>query len=311
MATPLIPQEIYILERYSSVAYHSTMVDSWRQMLDVAETALERFMMHLPSDYRKKPLPEQPDIVWGERVLPNFRATMEVLEESLIGHQNGDVREISAGDAVRNDCIGQMRDFPPEWMNEPEQDEFYRWRTLAWHHASNMRATYHASWAKGDLTTRSTDDSRGPFDPPPSWPKYTLDHSVRCKPGEPLKQSGIYLPDCDDSCAQLLIINPAFPEAQDANIGYDETRMQNVSTAPTTWTLIRRVADSGGGMPGAADLAKTGVRIRLAAGEKCTATGFYFTPAQAISRRKFTSGELMPELNSSFGATIWQWDEQQ
>ncbi|MEN9452933.1 MAG: hypothetical protein RLZZ369_1992, partial [Pseudomonadota bacterium] len=40
MATPLIPQEIYLLERYSSLDYFGEMRDAWAKMLDAAEEAL-------------------------------------------------------------------------------------------------------------------------------------------------------------------------------------------------------------------------------------------------------------------------------
>jgi hypothetical protein len=38
-------------------------------------------------------------------------------------------------------------------------------------------------------------------------------------------------------------------------------------------------------------------------------TVIWFTPAKAGSRRWFKQGELMPDLESDYGPTIWQWDE--
>jgi hypothetical protein len=49
----------------------------------------------------------------------------------------------------------------------------------------------------------------------------------------------------------------------------------------------------------------------LAAGQRCTQAGYWFTPASVTSRRKFQVGEIMPAVTSDYGATIWQWDEQQ
>ncbi|MGQ5525684.1 hypothetical protein ACUHMQ_20900, partial [Chitinimonas sp. PSY-7] len=37
----------------------------------------------------------------------------------------------------------------------------------------------------------------------------------------------------------------------------------------------------------------------------------WFTPAKTNSRRLFKHGETMPEIESGYGATIWQWDMQQ
>ncbi|WP_181179205.1 hypothetical protein [Methylibium rhizosphaerae] len=39
--------------------------------------------------------------------------------------------------------------------------------------------------------------------------------------------------------------------------------------------------------------------------------GCWFTPAKAGSRRFFVVGQLMPAFTTDYGATIWQWDEQQ
>lgn len=54
-----------------------------------------------------------------------------------------------------------------------------------------------------------------------------------------------------------------------------------------------------------------GAPSRVIAGEKCTQSGFWFTPAQAGSRRYFKSDDLMPEVGGDYGATIWQWDQNQ
>jgi hypothetical protein len=54
-----------------------------------------------------------------------------------------------------------------------------------------------------------------------------------------------------------------------------------------------------------------GQRGRCEAGQPCPREGFWFTPAQAGSRRYFKAGEVMPEVKSDYGATIWQWDSNQ
>ena len=85
------PQAIYLLERYSSPAYFKEMRDAFAHTLEAAEYALELFVNDLPFDYRTRPLNQQPDIVWGERVLPNLRDTLDSLN---IGYQellNGDL----------------------------------------------------------------------------------------------------------------------------------------------------------------------------------------------------------------------------
>ena len=47
---------------------------------------------------------------------------------------------------------------------------------------------------------------------------------------------------------------------------------------------------------------------RIDAGQPCSMTGYWFTPAQANSRRHFLQGETMPSFSDSkWGETIWYW----
>jgi hypothetical protein len=55
-----------------------------------------------------------------------------------------------------------------------------------------------------------------------------------------------------------------------------------------------------------------GLRLRVDGGQQCPTTGFWFTPAGKDSRRHFQQGDIMPVfVGSQYGATIWQWSEQQ
>jgi hypothetical protein len=56
---------------------------------------------------------------------------------------------------------------------------------------------------------------------------------------------------------------------------------------------------------------KSSVRLRAIAGEACPREGFWVTPAKTNSRRLFKAGEVMPDVDGDYGATIWQWDEKQ
>lgn len=80
---------------------------------------------------------------------------------------------------------------------------------------------------------------------------------------------------------------------------------------PNTWTLVERIAGSGGGIPGAKDPTLAGIRLRVMAGNPCPQAGFWFTPARLDSRRHFAVGQIMPSLGGDYGTTIWQWDEEQ
>ncbi|WP_081625556.1 MULTISPECIES: DUF1910 domain-containing protein [Pseudomonas] len=47
---------------------------------------------------------------------------------------------------------------------------------------------------------------------------------------------------------------------------------------------------------------------RINAGQPCSKAGYWFTPAQAESRRYFEQGEIMPSFSDSrWGDTIWYW----
>ena len=52
-------------------------------------------------------------------------------------------------------------------------------------------------------------------------------------------------------------------------------------------------------------------RGRCEAGQPCPREGFWFTPAQVGNRRVFKAGEVMPSVGGDYGATIWQWDQDQ
>ena len=115
------PQEIYLLERYSSPAYFKEMRDAFAHMLEAAEQALELFMGDLPSDYRSRPINRQPDIVWGQRVLPNLRGTLDDLN---VGYQEllkGDLIAIRYGGNVESDFRAISMDYDIDWMPEQQQ----------------------------------------------------------------------------------------------------------------------------------------------------------------------------------------------
>jgi Immunity protein 74 len=50
---------------------------------------------------------------------------------------------------------------------------------------------------------------------------------------------------------------------------------------------------------------------RVAGGDPCPQSGFWFTPARQSSRRYFFQGEAMPVVGGDYGVTVWQWDADQ
>jgi hypothetical protein len=51
--------------------------------------------------------------------------------------------------------------------------------------------------------------------------------------------------------------------------------------------------------------------VKLSGGEICKIPGYYFTPARANLRQLFNIGEVLPNFESDYGVTIWQWDANQ
>ncbi len=308
MPTPLNPQEIYLLERYSSLEYYEEMYKAWREMLAHVEDCYDKFMHHLPHDYRKRALPHQPDSAWGQTVLPNFRNTMIELENGYIEMKRGDASGIGASISVENDMRG-VREYWDGWMDEVAPDALAIYgKTIcrASHYAGNMQITYGARWNPTSLTSNYWEDGRGPLNPPPSWPIYRLNPTVTVQTGDLVPQTGIYLPAADDSAAQFLVKGE---EAVNAKIGYDTKRLQYITKAPTLWTLVERTADSGGGS--ATDATAEKRHSNVAAGNTCPEAGWWFTPAKAGSRRYFKQGETMPSVGGDYGLTFWQWSPDQ
>ena len=315
MPTPLRPQEIYLLERFSSKEYYQQMQDAWAAMLAHVEDCLQRFMRQLPADYRKRGLPMQPDIVWGETVLPNFRNTMVYVNRGFISLTHGDHSGLLGAVGVQGGMRGQ-REYWSGWLDEvePGADERY-WDLIgrASHFASNILATAHAHWVTTFLTIGYSEE-RGPLDPPPAWPRYRLNPQVLVRTGEPVPQTGVYLPDVDDASAQFLIASHHFTtytrNAPKACVGLRPSGLNYASQEPTLWTLVERV-------PGETVPFEEGLgpmtALPVPAGQPCSRSGLWFTLAQRDSRRHFQQGEIFPEVPRGLakGEVLWLWDEEQ
>jgi hypothetical protein len=148
---------------------------------------------------------------------------------------------------------------------------------------------------------------------PPSWPIYRLNHAVSVKTNDKVPQNGIYLPDAPNSAAQFLIKGY---EAWEAGVQPtpDVLTRTGYFKNPTirqdcTWTLVERIADSGGGTgcgpQGESENSKR--RSNVPANQSCPEAGWWFTPAQANSRRYFKQDEVMPSVGGDYGDTYWQW----
>lgn len=310
--TSLNKQEIYLLERYSSSTYFRELRDTWGAMTFHVEHALEKFMLNLPLDYRNRPLPQQPDAVWGEQVLPNFRQTYQNLCDALTMLLNGDLRGLDCSNGPLNDFKGQ-REFWAEWMNPDDLDKYWQLIILATRLAKNILTTQDAQWRPGDLSDKYDPNARGPVDLPDTLPSYKLNRAITVASGEKVSTAGIYLPDIDNSCAEFLAVQDSNdPDAMvfvkeevllhpTTKVPYGTQRI--IERTPCLWTLVERDNDRS-----TTPSLVSATTLRVEAGMPCPQAGFYFSPAKENSRRHFKKGELMPNFDTRYGLVIWQWD---
>lgn len=242
MPAPLVPQEIYLLQRYASPDYFADMRDAWADMVQVAHKALHAFMKNPPPNYRSRPLQEQPDIAWGGSVLANLEYTLGLLNTAFIKLTHGDLRGLKYAGNVHSDFCGFSRDHSAGWMDEapvaatmPAACSLF-WKHLksAEAHASNIDTTLCARWAVGSLSSAYSAE-RGPLNPPAQWPQYRLDSRVRVFTNETVPCTGIYWPDLEDGA-------PAFQikerPAHWVRVGRDSRTGHCFQRRPGWWTLV-------------------------------------------------------------------------
>ena len=312
----LPPEEILLLEHYTSIEYFGELRAVWGKLISHLEMCLTNFMGNLPADYRSRPLPEQADIVWGERVLPNFRETFQGLCSGYIKLSHGDASGLHFAHGPLSDFKGQS-DFWADWMSPPDQNTYGDLLNTAVSMASNICASEGAYWNPVDL--RANADEIGNLQIPKIWNSYRIKSNVSVISGAKTSQDGVYVPDVEQSCPQFLSKKYAqAPEAivlvrMDALLSpasgekYGEQPVYRKE--PCTWYLVERTP---GGMEIASMPSLIGKEThRLLAGDSCREAGYYFTPSRKDSRRKFEKDEIMPDFNTGYGATIWQWDSNQ
>ena len=294
------PQEIYLLERYSSAEYFKQLVGAFKNMLDAAERALDVFILDLPDNYRDRHISEQPDVVWGEMVLPNFRSTMDSLNYGYQRLLEGDLSALQYAGNVLTDFRAQSIDFWPDWMDEDNLALFDKWQAKASKLATNIKATILGSWPITFLTEKYNSDYLGELNLPESLPIYRQHPTISIKTDETVPQDGFYIPIIADACAQLMLKGH---DASEALVGLDAEYggIQYDHKEPTKWILVERIADEGG------SLATMNVSaLKGFVGQKCTQSGNWWSPANESQSGYFKQGDIFPEIkNNTRGETIW------
>lgn len=303
-------RECFALETYSSANYFATLCDTWGTLVSHLESVLDRYMLHLPLDYRARELPKQPDIVWGDRIIPNFKRTHQGLTDGLIRLSHGDMTGLSEAHGVAADFKGQM-EFWAGWMSKGDEELYRNLLSKCVNLASNICATVEAWWDPGNLT--DPEIIKGTFAVPAPPPGYSLDPATSTSTGKQVPIAGIYAPTIEGGCPQFLLAGKSAPRASTI-IGrnpliHPTTReiycFEDVyDSSESDWIFVRRSTAK----ELAAELSSGN---RVLAGEPCPHTGYYFTPSSLTSRRKFRQGDIMPSGDSQYGVTVWQWDSNQ
>ena len=315
----LIPQEVYMLERYTSKEYFVLARDAWDEMVRHVETCLELFVRALPPNYRRRPLWNQPDVVWGERVLPAFRSTRNYLNTAYINLVHGDTVALGHASRISSDVRGQS-DSSADWMNEESvvsfiknsKEKYYELLSKANFFARNISTTDFSQWPWTFLGNRYNSSSRGPLDPPDRWPKYRVNSDFRISTGQKVLHGGIYLPTVNEASVQFLNEGKTVPRAL---VGLLDNKQTFRDRFASDWILIERVPGEFVDDP-LADLLQdqvTGNRVeRVPAGNPCPRAGWWYTPAKIDSRRLFKEGDVFPTIErSDYGETLWIWSPDQ
>lgn len=318
-ATPLTAQECFLLERYTSLEYYAHMRDAFEAAVRYAEGLLERYVQHLPEGYRRQHQSKQPDIVWGNIVLPNFRDALQNIFEGYIQFSHGDWYGWG-GDDVAN-CVRGSYEFWHGWMDEVEpgaKEKYFELLQVASCLASNINNTSQAGWLMGLLANNYDPSIFGPLDPPATWPRYRLNPDIQVKTDEPVTEPGLYWPEAEDSAVQFLIPTiekMPWATAAPAPVGLTEDGCQFDHEENTTWIKVERVPGETV-EDGLANLLEENVTLLLRnvpGGKACPRTGWWFTPAEKNGRRRhFKQGDPFPVIEgSSYGDTFWQWSPDQ
>ncbi len=316
----LHPQEVYLLELYSSLNYIADGRDAWRKLVRHHEECLERFMNNLPPDYRSRHLSEQPDVIWGNTVLPNFRSTLDRLNQAVILLSHNDPRGYNAAGGVQGDLRG-ANEYWHEWMSEDELKTDDDLTTNASHLNRMIDFTTEGTWQAGTLSWRYSERAWGPLNLPASLPVYTLDPTVIINPGDLVEVCGVYLPEAENTAAQFLHPGRTTwangkPRPLTVRQGLNKNEYggwEEEQDIETRWTLIKRIPDQFIEVPPEGFYPKDGISTgRVEANQPCPQSGWWWTPARNDSRQFFKQNDVMPDFaHSNYGATIWYRDANQ
>ena len=318
----LHPQEIFLLERYTSLERVQKLYDTWSDLVKSLRGALEIYMQNLPADIRSKELYQQPDITWGAEVIPYCEMFLSRMNEGCLLLKHNDLS------GLKNNGLPGARfydNFWNGWMSPKELDNFKKIREQASGLSSPIESSANKEWGEGRLTYMKNAEAPinlGPRNLPPRLPVYALDHEIRLEIGQPIKEPGIYLPDIDRTAANILLIGGDTEARQGQklkkskwtdNKKYPYYNWVKKAWVETGWTMVKRIEGEYIDVPeegffpqglqeelyawGEAqkEAEARDTRIKAFNGHPCPQAGLWHTAAQP-GQHRFEQGEIMPKV---------------
>ena len=242
----IVPTDIFLLETFSSVEYLAELRDTWGEMIEHLDKCLARFVKDSPGYRWWWPFSQQPDGVWSDRVLPNFRSSHAALVSGVIALSHGDPDGLYSAHGPHNDFHGQ-KEYSDAWLTKADLGRYGDSLAKSSKMAGNIAATIEPYWSPGDL-----DDFQkllAPVTIPVSMPAYRLNKSVTVKTGDRPPRIGVYVPDKEHSIAAFITTGKPAPDAtvvigvedvcDDHGVKYAE--QPELEEQSCVWTLIERV----------------------------------------------------------------------
>jgi hypothetical protein len=240
-------------------------------------------------------------------------------------------------DCIRGDARGMMEQPLRSWMTEVEFREFESVKiSRLLTYASQITRALNNGMVKGesffhpnpDCPERSNDDDGFPDDfivkayesslrrykhtffskLPDPLPEYAIDKSTACHTGDEVPWTGVWYPSTGLEKHSLtfaikgLRMQPAFrviktvEELKRESDGAIITRPETVAIATTWHPLI---------LTGRA--VETNKELQAKAGDPCPKTGIWQPMEPGAAQRVYAVGEIMADLKSPYGYTVWHW----
>lgn len=241
----IIASHIYLLEIFSSVEYLAELRDTWGEMIEHLEMCLARFEPDSPGYRWWWLFSQQPDRVWSDRVLPNFRSSHAALVSGVIALSHGDPDGLYSAHGPHNDFHGQ-KEYSDAWLTQADLNRYGDLLAKSSEMASNIAATIEPYWTPEALD--AFQKRLGRINVPEVMPAYRLNQNVTVKTGDPVTRIGIYVPDKENSIAAFITTGKPAPDAtvvigmedvcDDHGIKYAE--QPEMEDQPCVWTLVER-----------------------------------------------------------------------